>query len=751
MKINVHSVCDAIIHYSLYLTVFLTPIFFLPLTPYPATLNKQFIFTTLILVATGAWLVKATRTGKIEYTKSITGIPLVALVLFAFTSAFFSGARTMSFMGVMGGEVDTTLAIISFTLLYFLLPLVFKDKDDVKKMLMVLMASASLVVLATVPAMVSALTGFFGYPLPVWDFVNANTVGTTNAFGLYVGCIALLAFGIFQYIPVPKYVRIWSGIVASISFALVVLIGYWAIFIALLCGLSVLAWLDARSDGQKHARGKSLPLALIVVCAAMVFLGTNIITISLPRIPAPPEVAPSIRASLGVARKTAGEGVQHFLLGSGPATYAYQYARYRDVHLNATPFWSVRFTQGFNALLTHLVSWGIFGTLLFVLFLIASAYAVFRMARNRRAERMVLLITAFAVYMGIYVFVYPQNFVLYFLLFIAMGLVAMHSAREKGAQASIAVWRIVPMFALLAVVVVGYTHTKRYVGAIRFAQGIARAAETKDVTQSLPALIAGVRLDSNNDVYLQALASAYLAQANVIAIKAGEKADESVKKQVADAIASAVAAAERATQVNSLNAENWVGLAQVYDAIAPFNESAALSASAVYAKARSLDPANPIIPTYLGASYRATAGRMKSGNVEQYAAARAAYEEAIALKQDYAPAYFGLIGMFDDVGKSADAEARAERLRSFVSGNAEVLFQIGFAHYQAGRTEKAREVLEQTLTIVPNYANALYFLGLIYEKEGNTARAITQFERVLALNPTSAEVKEMIANLRAKK
>lgn len=737
------SLCDAIIKYSLYAALFLTPVFFLPLTPYPASLNRQFVFTALVGVAMGAWIVKSVRAKKIEYPKGLASASLAALALFVAVSALFSGASAIGFMGLSAGEPDTAIAILSFAFLYFLLAVSAKDKDYDARALMALAASGALAVIAALPAMLAALTAFIGYPFATWDFVTVNTVGTTNAFGLYAGFIGILTFGMLRHAGVSPRLRPWLTALAAISSALVLLIGYWAIFVAIALALAVFALFDGRV--------RRLAYAGIAVCACMVVIGAGFISLPLPRIAAAPEVAPSVSASLRIARATAGEGVKNFLLGSGPATYAYQYARYRDAGLNATPFWGVRFTQGFNAILTHLVSWGIFGTLLLVAFIIFSAYAAFRLVRKPKPGGVTVIMTALFAYTGVALFLYPQNFVLYFLLFAVAGLIAGRGMEARGAQGSLSMHPWVGVFACGAVLALMFVNGKRYVAAIEFARGINAVEETKDVSRALPLIARGSGLDSKNDAYLQALASAYLAQANAIAAAAGANADEEVKKQVAETVALAVSAAERSTQVNPANAENWVGLGQVYDAIAPFNEGAAASAIAVYGKARSLDPANPVIPTYIGGSRRAAAERMKSGAAPEYAAAQAAYEEAIALKQDYAPAHFGLIGMFDVLGKGADAAARAERLRAIVPDNAEILFQLGVIHYQAGRTALARTALERAVAIAPNYANALYFLGLAHAKDGDAVRAIEYLERVLQLNPDSAEVKEALAGLRAKK
>lgn len=697
MKISLETICDAVTKWSLRAVFFLTPIFFLPLTPYPVDLNKQFVFMTLTLIATIAWLVKCVKRGKIEYAKNYAGVPLIALVIFVIISAFFSGARSISLMGSTGGEVDTALAVIGFALFYFLISVSFRDKSDIKGAFVALIASGSLAVVYVIAQTLGLAVSF-------------NPVGTMNAFGLYAGFVGVLAFGISQYAPVMRRTRIVTGIIAAVSLILVFLIGYWASFIALILAVSLLVFFSVRIEDKKDARRKNFAaLAVITASVCMLVLATGVVSVPVPRIAAAPEVAPSMGASLRIAAATARGGAKNFIFGSGPSTYQYEYVAHHDASLNQTLFWNVQFTQGFNGILTALVSWGIFGTILFLLFVGVIVHMAIRLARNRRMDHVTATAVALAAYASITLFLYPQNFVLQFLFFASAGIIAAISSEGKNGYGIVTMrLGVVAMFAIALALGLLYVNGRRYVAGVQFGRGIALAAETKDISKALPFLVSGSRLDPRSDAYLGVLASAYLVQANTLAAEAGTNPAADLRKQVADAISTAVAAAERATQVNPVSAANWIALAQVYEAVAPFNAGVASSVLPVYSKAASLDPVNPAIPLYIGNAHRAA---------EEYAAAEEAYGKALALKPDYLQAQFAL----------------------------------GALHYQLGHFGKARDIFEKAVGISPDYANALYFLGLSYEKLGNRAGALAALERVAQLNPESAELKASIVNIRAGK
>ena len=136
-------------------------------------------------------------------------------------------------------------------------------------------------------------------------------------------------------------------------------------------------------------------------------------------------------------------------------------------------------------------------------------------------------------------------------------------------------------------------------------------------------------------------------------------------------------------------------------------------------------------------------------------------EKSIGLKNDYAPARFLLVQVYDRQGKLADAIKRAEELVMLNNTDIGALFQLGFLYYKNSQFDDAKLVFERTIQLSPNYSNARYFLGLIYDREvpadvktladklAAKAKAIEQFEKIAELNPDNNEVKQILANLKA--
>ncbi len=756
MKYSAASACAAITRWSLYGALFLTPIFFLPLTLYPVDLNKQALFTALVFVGGIAWLIEAVSTGRFEYAKSPIGIASGALAAFAAISALFSGVRGMSFMGSTGGEADTALAMISFVAFCFLIAATFREKEDARNAFVAFLAGAAL---SMIPVFLQAVN----LAILPWDFANAsgfNAMGTTNALGLYFGLMFVFAFAGAQYgLSWGRPARIACAVIAGLSFLITFAIGYWAAFAGLVVSLLVLAAIGSRLDARKESRRNLLSISLIVVSAFMLVISWGILSIPVPRMASPAEIAPTVGASWRIVKETARESIKDLVLGSGPATYQYQYGKYRDASLNQSQFWGIRFTQGFDAILTHLVSWGILGTVIFLLLVAAFISELVLLARAKRASGPIAAaFVAGGAYLVVALFLYPQNFTLYFFLFACAGIVSALRTADKDSRGTVIFassnrafgWSFAAIASIAIFAALSYANARRYIGAVSFARGVAIGRGTGDMEKAIPYLAYGARLDERNETYLQVLAQALLAQGNVLAgqaVKDGGSAESEAK--VAAAVNAAIAVSEQAAQANPKSVVNWLALAGVYETVMPLNPGVAENAFAAYAIAGHLEPNNPAIPVSLGRAHMAYADRApKDKRDAEYQAALDAFEAALALKSDYAPAHFALVQVFDREGRSAEALARAERLRSIAPDDAGILFQLGLLHYQAQRFVKAEEVLEAAVAAAPDYANALYFLGIVYERNGDRASALAKFERVMELNPANKEIAAIVDNVK---
>jgi len=145
----------------------------------------------------------------------------------------------------------------------------------------------------------------------------------------------------------------------------------------------------------------------------------------------------------------------------------------------------------------------------------------------------------------------------------------------------------------------------------------------------------------------------------------------------------------------------------------------------------------------------------------EFEAAFAAYEQALALMPDLPEALVSYGGVLLTAGRPREAIEKLERAlavlpdpadrspagKSALRGMAHSL--LGTALAVEGHLEEAWEHLNESLAREPDTAREHHSMGMIYMRWGRFAEAIEHIERALSLDPDSAEEKKMLAWLLA--
>ncbi len=738
---------------------FLTPLFFLPLTHLPVSLDKQVLLGSLVLLALISWLIGGVAKGRLVYRKNTMNLVVLSLVAFSIISAIFSGASNVGFFGANGGEVDVFVNVLVFGAFFFLLTTLFRREGDGRYLLSLLFVS-SLIIL------VYSLFQFFGVWLLPWDFTHSvvfNSIGTTNSLSIYLGAIFVILLTLL-YLDKDQFSK-KAGVVlsffAATLFITTFLIGYWAVFAGFILVGIILSILRLR---KKIKNDKHILLIIIAISAVLVLSKLNLFNLPLPTFNLLPEAMPSLEASWDIGQQVMREDTKNAILGVGPSTYPYQYALYRDPILNTTPFWGTRFTQGANVFLTFMVNWGALGMILFAAFLLMLILQGFKMMKglDKKQEAIFWAVLIAFLYLVLSAFLYHQNYSIFFLIFVLAALLSIITARNKDyetfslveAPQKTLLLSLGLMIAVVFVASVLYLLGQHYVAAAYFKTGRDQV-EKLGVDKGLPLIQIASDLDSRNEVYLRTISTAYLIKINNLLKQKLSPAE--LQKRFSTDISSAIASAKRATEVNRLNGDNWINLGSVYENIIPLVPGSEIHALEAYNKAAKLEPSNPVIHFNIGRANHLFARRLRSegkgrGVVNKnYGKAINSLEKAIKLKNDYAPAHFLLVQIYDQQGKIKTAINKAERIKQIASDNVGVLFQLALLHYESGRFTSARKDFEAVIKLSPSYSNARYFLGLIYDRQKDPQKALEQFEAIQKTNPNNEEIKKIILNLKTGK
>lgn len=765
--------------WALILFAGLTPIFFLPFTALPVAANKEILVFTLILAAFFALLGRILIEGRIRYPGHWLAASLLVLVLVWGIASFFSINQIGSLIGPWATP-DSFTAVLLFALLALSIVMTF-DRRDIVVSTLVFLASLSVLGLFELLQLMKV----FVLPFEFSKNIAFNPIGSVNDLSVLLAFGLIIGSGLMATPEMSKLLKKLLGISVVILLLNLIIIDFWAIWIGL--GLAMVfmitflsAGLSTSTQSPPYQWGEKegvtglqlvyfqkawLPSIILLISLILLFIPSPLARF----IQTPVEVSPNFRATLdiGIANLKSG----HYLLGSGPNTFGYIYNLYKPSGINQTIFWSTVFTSGASAAASWVGAVGLLGVLAILLLIAAFIWTAVTGTSMRNASKGIMNVASQSIFVAVIFmftmwFLYVANFTVLAFTFWGIGLFLAASLffimeNDKSYETNrtdrthklvfkeIRIFTSAPktfIFSLLIVVLmVGaaagvYFEVTKYIAEVYFGKAIASSVKG-DNEATLGNLNRAVEFWKYDDRYFQSLAQATFFKLNALLADRNTPQD-SLRTQFQNITSNSIAFAQKAGSLNPQNPFNAALLGGIYENLIPFIGGASDFAISSYAAAAALDPKNPSNYLMIGRVYIARNELDKAtGNLER----------AIELKQDYAPARFLLVQVYDRQGKLPDAIKRAEELVILNNADVGALFQLGFLYYKAERFNDSKLVFERTVELSLNYSNARYFLGLIYDRDGDKAKATEQFKKISELNPDNAEVKQIIANLAAKK
>ena len=142
--------------------------------------------------------------------------------------------------------------------------------------------------------------------------------------------------------------------------------------------------------------------------------------------------------------------------------------------------------------------------------------------------------------------------------------------------------------------------------------------------------------------------------------------------------------------------------------------------------------------------------RYNLGNVllsqGKLAEATAQFEHAAILKPDFAEVHNNLGNILQGQGKLEQAVARYQRAAALKPDLAEAHNNLGNALKDLGKLTEATAQFEQAAVLKPNLAEIRFNLGNALLRQGKLDAAIAEFERAAALRPDFAEAHHSLGN-----
>jgi len=722
----------------LYVLAGFLPLFFLPLTIAPLEINKQTLAIVLALAAFLCYLIDCLSRRTITYPKSLLSLAVLVLLLFTGISAFISPASENAIFGNFI-QPDAFFTFLIAGLIFFLAAVYIK-KDDLKRMAVCFFAG---LVLTTV----FGLLQIFGKFILPWDFSRSsvfNSIGSISSWGIFIGFGLVLIVAALINLELSKRRKIILAIAGLLMFFGLIVLNIQMLWLGL--ALAMFCLLLLKFVGRAEI---NLPLIIIILSLFLILIGGRLPSLGNVGV----EVRPSISATLSIVKGTF-SGAKHILLGSGPASFGYEWRLFKPAALNQTVFWSVTFNQGVSFALTLLITLGIGGILSLMFLIFAFVREIFRKLPLINSSQ--IIIAAGALYLLFNLFIFPLFFAQLFFIFLLLGIFISGSEKNyeidfysgsKSRRVKGLIVFLAAIFSLILVFFAVYIVSQKYVAAVYYQKGILSSS----LDNSIDDFNQSVVLDPKNDAYLRALSNVLSLKANQIgSTPASADNTQNLSGQLQNAIVSAVNIGVQATKVNPLDSLNWSNLGNIYENLIPISGAEAL-AEENYNKALGLDPQGPQGFVDLARMWIVSADRSQQKDAawqEKLNKAQGYLEKVIGLKSDYAAAHFLLAQIYYREGNMNATIGKIADLISISPSDPGLFFQLGILYYRDGRISQAQNAFEKALGLDQNYSNARYFLGLIYDDAGQKQKATEQFEKIQALNPDNQEVKNILDNLK---
>jgi len=753
---------DFVVTFSLGAIFFGLPLFFTGLAFQGLAFEKQMYFYVWILLALVAWAAKGVIVGEMKIRRTPLDLPILAFVLVYGIVTLTSIDRWHSFLGAFGDPSRGFVGVIALVVAYYML---FSTATRKKMYLFLglMIFSSSLVSLWSALAIMNFM------PQKMMSVVPANLLGSFSSLVVLVSCMIPIAMAAILKIRDGRYSRMTQriltvGLLGSLLVDLFLLLALnafvsWSGWMSLIIGVVLfLVYVLSGVVKTKQFSWTWLPMAVFIVLMVLLMSGP----ISIVRTNLPTEVSLNTATSWTIAKESL---KKNFFLGSGPATYGFDFSLRRPQELNQSTLYNLRFYQGTGLFFEALSTIGTLAT--FFLAVVAFSFisiGFYLLSHSKGKNAMIGLglfsasiifiidvLTATASGPIILIGCLLATVAMFFLVeergikenFLMLSL----KASAKYALALAFIFMVISASVIYLFVFIGKAYAADvYAGLSNRSQNITEASVGK--------LVKAVNLYGKEAKYYSLLGQEFGVLANAEAAKDTKQRNvENVKNNLNYSISAAI-------QGRDLN-KNDVGavevLAQIYENSGLYVADSLNLALDNYKRALELEPHNPVYFLKIGEIRLSQAANEKDDASKKAAVedAKSWLQKSVNEKSNLAEAQYQLGSVQEILGDHDGAILSLQKAIAADKTNANYFLEIGNV-YTARATgddyKNAESTYKSILAVNNKDLNTYLSLGFLYEKMKKFSDAGVQYKKVSELlsdqNPDQKkQIQKMIDNV----
>lgn len=746
---------NAVLKFSIFMIFLGVPIFFTGFSYQGIAFEKQLYFYFWTLLALVAWASRGILEESLKIKRTPLDIPILFFWIIYATATIFSIDRWHSFWGSFGDPSRGLLSVSAVILFYYIFASNFSKKMFVWNL-------GAFYVSGALVSAVTALKFFNLHFLPdTWmKFVPTSLLGSIGSLGVLFSVMLILSIMIVLKLRMDEKTKPFlKNAVTAIILAVIVgeigliwSIGLYINWVGVFLGMGLFLVLTLSKYIKTSKEWMWLPMAVFVMLLIIRLIGpVGVFNIkNLPR-----EVSPSLRISWDVAKETLKEKM---ILGTGPATYGYDFSRYQPKNFNASFDNIPRFYQGTGIVAELAPTTGVLGIIAFVILFLTFISVIFYLIKKARKDNNVyslgFLAATTMIMTGSLISRADGSAILANLLVVILALTIIFEESEMENSFRALTLKASAKFALtmafiFVLVSVGVVFMFIFIGKA-FSADIRAYLGVKEIqsgnANAIEKINRATSIFGREGSYFILAGQEYMLLANDENAKKAENRDTG---KIIDYVNRAMENSKKGSDLMPNDVQAMEALAQVYENVGLLGADTLQSAEEKYKKAAELEPHNPIFLVKLGqiklgqAVKKKNSAEKKSDAVDEdvkkiIQEAKDLFQKSIDKKSNFSAGFFNLAIAKEALGEIDGAIGDMEKAASLESKNASYVFSLGRLYGDRGKEgdyKKAEVLFKRIIAAKIDEANARFSLGSLYKKMNRNDEAIAEYRKVLELIP----------------